>query len=156
MNSLPRLIIGPISTGILAWRVLKMQRTFHIVVDTRACVSVCSHRYEAGEGERESETRHASRVFRWIRSWVERGPPRENKEMDDERGLLFESSHIRLLSRIVSCRCSRNVFNGFTHVRPCADQLRPPCASIVPFVPSRGRVSFRQINRENRFSYIRF
>lgn len=123
MNSLPRLIIGPISTGILAWRVLKMQRTFHIVVDTRACVSVCSHRHEAGEGERESETRHASRVFRWIRSWVERGPPRENKEMDDERGLLFESSHIRLLSRIVSCRCSRNVFNGFY---PCA----PLCRSI--------------------------
>lgn len=62
------------------------------------------------EGGREyvykyTESRHASRVFRCTpqASWVERGPPRENKEIGDERGLLFESSHIRLLRRIVSC-----------------------------------------------------
>ena len=37
---------------------------------------------------------------------------------------------------------ARNVFNGFTHVRPCADQLRPPCASIVPFVQPEDELGF--------------
>lgn len=130
----------------LAWRVLKMQPTFH---DPPSCgyarVSVLARtRDREREGGEDTERTVTHREFF---GGPVGGTPRENKEIEDERGLLFESSHIR---RIVSCRCARNVFNGFTHVRPCADQLSPPRFCLLY---NRGRVSFRQINRDSNVAF---
>ena len=167
VNSLPLLIIGTISTSILAWRVLKTRwRSFsstihvaHACVRACVCVCVCVCVYMCGTAWREIEIKKsvpgASRTasFSVYASLVGgTQPPRENKEIDDERALLFESSHIRLLRRDRFVPVCAALFNGFPHVCSYVDQLRPPCASIVPFV-ARGRVRFRQINRDQSVIY---
>lgn len=118
-----------------------MQRTFH---DPPSCgyarVSVRTR-----DRERERTQSEPSRIASFsVYAGLVGGTPRENKEIEDERGLLFESSHIRLLRRFMP------VFNGFTHVRPCADQLSPPRSCLLY---NRGRVSFRQINRDSNVAF---
>lgn len=137
---------------------LKTRRSFSSTIHVAhvcvcACVRACMCAWKEIEIKKSVPGRHAPRVFRCTPASVGgTQPPRENKEIDDERALLFESSHIRLLRRERFVPVCAAPFNGFPHVCFYVDQLRPPCASIVPFV-ARGRVRFRQINRDQSVIY---
>lgn len=74
-------------------------------------------------------------------------PPRENKEINDERASCSNRPISDCCVGIGFILVCTAVFNGFAHVCFYVDQLRLPYASIVPFVV-RGRVRFRQINRD--------
>lgn len=119
-----------------------MQRTFH---DPPSCgyarVSVRTRDREREDTERTVTHREFFGVRRprgWNATWKQ-----------GNRG--WKGPLVRIVPYpIVASDRFMPVFNGFTHVRPCADQLSPPRSCLLY---NRGRVSFRQINRDSNVAF---